>query len=417
MKKIFLIGIKDVRLAMRDRTALLMMLLAPFILTLGLGFVTGRFSGTSSSGISNIHVIIVNQDAGQVGSALVDLLHSPDLQELVLVRDMSDEVAARQLVDTGQNAGVIIIPPGFTDSIISSPTTSAKTEIPQIELYTDPTRPTSVGVIKTILDQFLSQVETGRIGAEVTITQLITNGLVQVQDAAAIGQEIGVQQATAAGQTNAITIKDVTSNGKTIQFDVLGYMAPGMALMFLMFTASYGGRVLLAERNQGTLPRLLVSPTTSAQVLGGKIFGTFLTGAAQVFILILASTLFFGLQWGDPLGILVLVLAAVFAAVGWGMLITAVAKTPGQVNWIGTAIMLLFGLLGGSFLNLEGMPGWFELVSKITPNAWGLDGFTTLAMGGNLSNVMSPVLGLLAMGIILFIASLLLFNRKGIIQR
>jgi ABC-2 type transport system permease protein len=417
MKKIFLIGIKDVRLALRDRTALLMMLLAPFILTLGLGFVTGRFSGNSSSGISNIPVIIVNQDVGQVGSALVDLLHSPDLQELVLVRDMSDEVAARQLVDTGQNAGVIIIPPGFTDSIISSPTTSAKTEIPQIELYTDPTRPTSVGVIKTILDQFLGQVETGRIAAEVTITQLITNGLVQVQDAVAIGQEIGVQQAAAAGQTNAITIKDVTSNGKTIQFDVLGYMAPGMALMFLMFTASYGGRVLLAERNQGTLPRLLVSPTTSAQVLAGKIFGTFLTGAAQVFILILASTLFFSLHWGDPLGVLVLVLAAVFAAVGWGMLITAVAKTPGQVNWIGTAIMLLFGLLGGSFLNLEGMPDWFNLVSKITPNAWGLDGFTTLAMGGNLSNVMSPVLGLLAMGIILFIVSLLLFNRKGITQR
>jgi ABC-2 type transport system permease protein len=417
MKKIFLIGIKDVRLALRDRTALLMMLLAPFILTLGLGFVTGRFSGNSSSGISNIPVIIVNQDVGQVGSALVDLLHSPDLQELVLVRDMSDEVAARQLVDTGQNAGVIIIPPGFTDSIISSPTTSAKTEIPQIELYTDPTRPTSVGVIKTILDQFLGQVETGRIAAEVTITQLITNGLVQVQDAAAIGQEIGVQQAAAAGQTNAITIKDVTSNGKTIQFDVLGYMAPGMALMFLMFTASYGGRVLLAERNQGTLPRLLVSPTTSAQVLAGKIFGTFLTGAAQVFILILASTLFFSLHWGDPLGVLVLVLAAVFAAVGWGMLITAVAKTPGQVNWIGTAIMLLFGLLGGSFLNLEGMPDWFNLVSKITPNAWGLDGFTTLAMGGNLSNVMLPVLGLMAMGIILFIVSLLLFNRKGITQR
>jgi ABC-2 type transport system permease protein len=417
MKKVFLIGIKDVRLALRDRTALLMMLLAPFILTLGLGFVTGRFSGNSSSGISNIPVIIVNQDVGQVGSALVDLLHSPDLQELVLVRDMSDEVAARQLVDTGQNAGVIIIPPRFTDSIISSPTTSAKTEIPQIELYTDPTRPTSVGVIKTILDQFLGQVETGRIAAEVTITQLITNGLVQVQDAVAIGQEIGVQQAAAAGQTNAITIKDVTSNGKTIQFDVLGYMAPGMALMFLMFTASYGGRVLLAERNQGTLPRLLVSPTTSAQVLAGKIFGTFLTGAAQVFILILASTLFFSLHWGDPLGVLVLVLAAVFAAVGWGMLITAVAKTPGQVNWIGTAIMLLFGLLGGSFLNLEGMPDWFNLVSKITPNAWGLDGFTTLAMGGNLSNVMSPVLGLLAMGIILFIVSLLLFNRKGITQR
>jgi ABC-2 type transport system permease protein len=417
MKKIFLIGIKDVKLAMRDRTALLMMLLAPFVLTLGLGFVTGRFSGSSSSGISNIPVMVVNQDAGQIGKALVDLFHSPDLQGLIMAKDTTDVSAARHAVDSGQSAAVVIIPSGFTDSITSSSRGSSADNTLPIELYTDPTRPTSVGVIKTIVDQFLSQVETGRIAAEVTITQLITNGLIQPQDAATIGLETGVQQANTAGQTSAITIKDVTNSGKTIEFDVLGYMAPGMALMFLMFTASYGGRVLLIERNQGTLPRLLVSPTTSAQVLAGKIFGTFLTGAAQVFILILASTLLFSLNWGDPLGILLLVLAAVFASVGWGMLITAVAKTPGQVNWIGTAIMLLFGLLGGSFLNLEGMPNWFKTISKITPNAWGLDGFTTLAMGGNLSNVMSPIIGLLVMGFILFIISLLLFNRKAMIQR
>ncbi|MCK7526881.1 MAG: ABC transporter permease [Ignavibacteriales bacterium] len=52
---------------------------------------------------------------------------------------------------------------------------------------------------------------------------------------------------------------------------MLAYMAPGMALMFLMYTVSYGGRSILAERAQGTLPRLLVSPTSTAQMLGGKV--------------------------------------------------------------------------------------------------------------------------------------------------
>ena len=50
---------------------------------------------------------------------------------------------------------------------------------------------------------------------------------------------------------------------------------PGMALMFLMFTVSYGGRSLLVEEATGTLPRLLVSPTTVTQILAGKIFGIF----------------------------------------------------------------------------------------------------------------------------------------------
>ena len=48
MRKIFLIGFKDVRLAFRDPLALVLMLLAPFLLTLGLGFVTGSLSGGSS---------------------------------------------------------------------------------------------------------------------------------------------------------------------------------------------------------------------------------------------------------------------------------------------------------------------------------------------------------------------------------
>jgi ABC-2 type transport system permease protein len=286
----------------------------------------------------------------------------------------------------------------------------------QIELYSNPTAPTSAGVVKTILDEFISQVEVGRIGGVVAVTQLVSHGLIQPQDAAQIGQRIGAQQAGAAGENSAITIQNTTNSGKTLQFDVLAYMAPGMALMFLMFTATNGGRGLLAERNLGTLPRLLVAPVTSTQVLGGKIFGIFLTGTAQVLILILASTLLFQLEWGDPWGVLCLVLAAVFAAVGWGMLIAAVAKTPGQVNWIGTALMLSFGLLGGSFINLQIMPGWFQAISKITPNAWGLDGFTTLALGGTLADVIAPILALLIMGAVLFTIAVLLFNQRGVMQ-
>ena len=61
MKKLFLIGIKDLKLIFRDRAALIFMLLAPFLLTIGMGFVTGRFSG-GSNGLSDIPVIIVNLD-------------------------------------------------------------------------------------------------------------------------------------------------------------------------------------------------------------------------------------------------------------------------------------------------------------------------------------------------------------------
>jgi ABC-2 type transport system permease protein len=151
-------------------------------------------------------------------------------------------------------------------------------------------------------------------------------------------------------------------------------------------------------------------------VLGGKVVGIFFTGVAQVGILILASAIFFGVRWGDPAGVAVLILATVYGAAGWGMLITAMARTPAQVGSIGSAIMLIFGILGGSFINLDQMHPIVQALSKITPNAWGLDGFTTLALGGTLADLAVPITALLIMGTVLFGISVVLFNRKGMMQ-
>ena len=404
-----MIGWKDVTLAFRDRAALIFMLAAPFILTLGMGFVTGRFSGTVSSGIADIPVILVNQDAGRLGEELLNVFESDDLAELMEPVRMQDVALARQQVDEDQAAALVIIPAGFTDSV-----TSAQEDSPLalITFYSNPTRPTSAGVIKTIVDAFVNQVEVNRVSVQVTLTQLMTHELVPPDDLAVLAGQISTREKSG----GSLTLKNVTSAGEAVKFDVLALLAPGMALMFLMFTVSNGGRSLLTERAQGTLPRLLTSPTTTAQVLGGKVFGIFLTGVAQMLILILASSLFFQLKWGDPLAVLVLVLAAVFGAVGWGLLITALAHTPGQVGAVGSAVMLLFGILGGSFVSLDNMPLWFQAVSKITPNAWGLDGFNVLALGGRLADVGSMVLALLVMGAVLFAASALVFSRRSIAQ-
>jgi len=416
MRKLFLIGLKDLKLAFRDKAALIFMLLAPFLLTLGLGAVTGSFSSGSSS-IRDIPVVIVNQDDGQLGNALVELFQSNDLATLVEPTVIDDSAAARQMVDDNEAAAAIIVPAGFADSIIPQQGQTASAEVVQVELYANPTAPTSVSVIKTILDEYINQVEVGRVGGQVAVTGLITSGRIQVQDAAAMGQALGVSQANQAGQSTSITLKNVTPSGEAVKFNMLALLAPGMALMFLMYTTSNGGRSLLTERNQGTLPRLLVSPTTGVQVLGGKVVGIFLTGAAQMLILILSTTLLFQLQWGDPLAVLVLVLAAVFGATGWGMLITAMVKTPGQVSAIGSAIMLTFGILGGTFVNLEAMSDWFRVTAKISPNAWGVDGFTTLALGGTLTDILTPVFALLIMGALLFAVAVFLFNRRGMMKR
>ncbi|MBI3165989.1 MAG: ABC transporter permease [Chloroflexi bacterium] len=421
MLKTLLIGIKDVKLAFRDRAALIFMLLAPFLLTLGMGLVTGRFSGGNSTGISDIPVVIVNLDEGELGQALVDTFNSKELADLVEPSPGTSPEAARQLVEDDKAAAAIIIPMGFTRSVIPQTgdfDNGSEPEVLQIELYANPTRPTSAGIVKSILDEFMSRIEEGSVSGQVSIMQLLISGRISPQDAEAAGQEMTEKLQNAPDDdTLAIALNTSTADGAEVDFDILAYLAPGMALMFLMFTVSYGGRSILAEKAQGTLPRLLVSPTNSTQILGGKVFGIFLTGAAQMFILIGGTSLLFQLKWGDSLGVIVLVLAAVFGATGWGMIITALAQTPAQVGSVGSALMLIFGILGGSFIQLDQMPTYVQAISRITPNSWALDGFTVLAYGGTLAALSTPVTALLTMGGILFVASVILFGRKNLAQK
>lgn len=416
MKKILQIGWKDLTVIFRDRAALILMLGAPFLLTLGMGLVTGRLSGGSGA-LEAIPVVIVNQDSGELSQSLAELLISEDLGELLKPSAAADPAEARRQVEDDQVSAAVIIPAGFTASIL--PDASGKTgNVVAIEVYANPARPIGAGVVQSIVVGFLSQIETGQAGGQVTAEQLMQSGRADGLQAMQAALETGTRLALDPQASQLITLQldQKVASEQPQSTDLMLFLAPGMAMLFLMYTVSLGGRSLLTERRDGTLARLLSTPTANGQVLIGKVVGVYFIGAAQMFILIGAGFLLFQLRWGDPIGAVVLVLAVVAGATGWGMLLASVARTPGQVSSIGMAMMLLFGLLGGSFFGGT-LPGTLETISKITPNAWGQKGFTILALGGGLEDLWPTIAGLLVMAIILLTISIVIFQRKGILQK
>ena len=417
MKKLFIIALKDMKLIFRDPTALIMMLLAPFLITLGMGLITGRFSANTNSGISNIPVAIVNQDEGELGKALEAVFSSDELADLLEPTFAATPAEALKLVEADQASAAIIIPQNFSASIIPDERGSTTGETVQISFIANSNSPTYSGILRSILDAFLTQVEVGRIGAEVTLSQVAQTGKLTPDLAAQLGAVLGTQFGQQSAKDQPIQLENTTASGAAVKFDLLMYFAPGMALMFLMFTVSNGGRTLLLENRTGTLPRMMQTPTTSAQILGGKLLGIFLTAIAQLAILIGSTTLLFRLDWGEPLGVILLILAAAFAASGWGSFIASFSKTPAQVANLGSVIMLFFGLLGGSFFDMSQLPEWVSTLGKITPNAWGLQGFTTLAGGGTLASIREPLLALLIMGIILFALASIWMRRRGLVRK
>jgi len=416
LKKLFLIAIKDLRLIFRDHAALVLMLLAPFVLTVGMGALTGRFSGgEDDSTFSNIPVEIVNKDDGELGQALIAVFESPELDELLTASVSTDVAAAQAMVDDNQRAAAIFIPVGFTESIITSQRNTSQTV--QIEFYANPTQPTSAGILRSILDQFLNRVEIGRVSAEVIVSQLIENNFISSEQAAEVGIQVGQEMGEASANPSSIQVKSNLAESEGLPFDILAFMAPGFATMFLMFTVTYGAQSLLAENRTGTLPRLLVSPNRTGSVLGGKMLGVFLTAVAQLTILIGGTTLLFQLKWGDTLGVTLLILASAFGATGWGILFAAFLKTPAQIAITGTVTMLLFGILGGSLFDISMLPDWIRVINKITPNAWANEGFYILAGGGTLQNIQQNILALMVMGGMLFTIAIIGINNRGLVRK
>jgi ABC-2 type transport system permease protein len=414
MQRVFTIAWKDLRIVFRDPAALIIMLVTPLALTFAIAFAFGGLTG-GNTGIENIPVVIVNQDTGQFGQYIVDTFNSKDVANLVSPKNKTDPAVARKLVDDSQVVAAVIVPKDFSSVIMptgfmESGLSSARTTV---EVYENPGSPYSASVVKSITDQVLGQINSGRLGGELAVTRLMESGLVSPQQMSSLGQSIGERAGQQANQTNLVTIHNTSSpSSQSGNFDWMGYYAPSMAILCLMFTVSSSSRTILAEKDGGTLSRMLITPTTTAQVIGGKILGVFITGVCQMSILFVACRLLFNVTWGPILLVVPLIICIAVAATSWGILIAAFSRTPGQVSSLGTALALVFGAMSGNFFPRTNLPGWLQTISSISPNSWGLEAFSRLASGGVMKDILPSMIALCIMAVVLFVISTLAFRRQ-----
>jgi ABC-2 type transport system permease protein len=168
-----------------------------------------------------------------------------------------------------------------------------------------------------------------------------------------------------------------------------------MAVFFLFFTVQFGVTSLLEERNDGTMARLLAAPIRPGSILAAKLLTSFMLGLISMFVLVVATSLLFGASWGNPAGVVVLVVAAILSATGIMALIATFAKNAEQAgNWQ-SVVAVVLGLFGGTFFPVSLAPGILSRLTFIAPQAWFMRGLGDLR-GGTLSVVWVPALAMLA---------------------
>ena len=129
--------------------------------------------------------------------------------------------------------------------------------------------------------------------------------------------------------------------------------------------------------------RLKVLPVTWLTLLSSKVVVYLVVCLVQFFLMIFMGiwgfNAFFGMQplvvgtnWG---AILVITIAASLAAVGFGILAGAMAKTVAQAALTGSVLVVLLGLISGTFLPVYLLPGWIQAISLVSPIRWGIDAY------------------------------------------
>ena len=180
------------------------------------------------------------------------------------------------------------------------------------------------------------------------------------------------------------------------------YTAPSNLVLFLFITSISFGSGFVATRRYGVLRRMLATPTRPTTIMlgfAGSAVGVALT---QIVGLLAVGFLLFGVKWGDPvaLGLLVVVLAIAGAAAN--LVTGTIANTPEQAISVGVPVGIALGMLGGTMWPLEGVGPLMRAVGHVFPHAWAMDAFVSLVFHhGHVGSISSDllVLGMWAVGL------------------
>ena len=179
------------------------------------------------------------------------------------------------------------------------------------------------------------------------------------------------------------------------------YYGAAMSILFLFFTVGFAARSVIAEKQAGTLARILSGPTGPATVILGKTSSVSTLALAGFVTVWGVTTAVFGADWGPPAAVLALMGATVIAVAGVATLVSSLARTPQQAESYTAVVTFALALIGGNFLGPGQLPGLLRDASLLTPNGWALRGFTDLASGStDLTGLGPTILVLLGFGVV-----------------
>jgi ABC-2 type transport system permease protein len=292
------------------------------------------------------------------------VLGAPQFREQIHVVHAKDSADAQARVGRDEVAAAFFVPKGFGAAVTGNGRAT-------ITVFRNPDAEIGSAVAEALAEAYTDQINASRLSVATTL---------RVQTAppapaaiAALGRDAAAERIPIQLVDGRIGVREV--NG-------INYFGPAMAVFSLFFTTAIVARSILAERESGTLPRILAAPVPRPAVILGKSSSAFVLGIVSFAVMFAFFGLVRDVSWGDPLSLAVLTVVTVLAVMGLMTLVQTAARSQQGADALSSVMTMALALLGGSFFPIFQMPDVMQKVALATPNGWALRGYTDIAYDG-----------------------------------
>jgi ABC-2 type transport system permease protein len=389
MRAALIIAAKDLRQKLRDRSALLIGIVAPFTMA-------ALFSAVLGGMDEGFHArwAFVDLDGGEIAVALEQgALGGMEEAGLLTIERLPTAEAARAAVEEGRAEAAIVVPAGFSAAAMTGGGS-------QVELVVDPDAIVSSQVARSVLDGFAHQVDAVQLSVATAL--FAAGGFPDPTATTAL-----VERARA--MADPITISDAAADDR--QASSATYYAAAMAILFVFLAAQFGLISLHAEKRNRTLARMLAAPLHWWAIVAGKVIVSLVLALVSLTVIVVGTSVLLGASWGDPVAVAALVVAAALAATGISLLAVAFTRTEEQAGSVVAVVTMVLAVMGGSFFPATQGPELLAQASLLTPHAWFLRGVNDVASGGDVVSTGGPLAVLLAIAAVTGALGLLRMRR------
>lgn len=342
------------------------LVVAPLLFVLVLGVLLG--------GGQDPRLAVVHDGRDPIAEELVAALVADGRFEVV----SHGEVAAlREAVARGAAQAGLVIPPALTETVGHGRQAT-------LTLLTRSGDPRGVELslwVEAVIDQQATLVRAARFAAG--------QGAGTLQDNLARAADLDGPRVTVVTTTAGVASFPQGLNP-------FAMMAPSLLLMYVFLTSLTAAQHLIEERHRGIVRQMYATATPVNVIVAGEALGRLGIALAQGLVVMLGSSLLFGVDWGDPAGAVALLLAFCLVGSGAAMLLGSLLRNAGAATGVAIGVALGLAALGGAMVPLELLGDPVRTIALVTPHAWAYEGFSDLVRyGAGISDIL-PQLGVLA---------------------